>query len=584
MSDEGSTGSRPTDYDKLTDKLGGKMLDFNLKMVGLIATLLVKPLALATDVFFRKDFGERYLAQNSAALALILWGLAPKLALLWGQGLNPLLQLIYDAGLHKIAYWFYRHDCTNAFGFLIGCAYGFMAVRNITQTRRRSASGQIWYSMSRGGSVFGVENQSRDLLLAFGAIVILGLFAPSLGLLFFISRIVSYQVEASQQAAFYNRYLDAMDAKVQAEYLQRALDKGEPPDDTDGLYCPLPKAFKGEYRQRVARVVAGGPFSPGSPGPIPEKPQTRTQFASSQSSRPEPTASVPSQQADLKAAFQDAKATAAETLSQILKSKRIIRFAVIGLILVALVAVGIPVFRFIQSQSSKSAIPPVAVAEQTQPPRANPSTPPPTTPQVQNQTPQSPPVVAPTADASNSAAIAQAALEAKQREEQEKAKQQAALETQRRQEEARKQAALEAEKQQARQKVFDQIKNTLVTESAQVSKFKAECETRLNSNTNKLAKLARTPRKKLTEFNDTALQNFPKALQEQETMLTHFQDLLKQLADNPDSDTRQINDQIKTYIAAAQDTRQKFTATLNDLDIDIANAPKKASLPFLKLN
>jgi hypothetical protein len=352
--------------------------------VGLIATLLVKPLALATDVFFRKDFGERYLAQNSAALALILWGLAPKLALLWGQGLNPLLQLIYDAGLHKIAYWFFRHDCTNAFGFLIGCAYGFMAVRNITQTRRRSASGQIWYSMSRGGSIFGIENKARDLLIAFGAVAILGLLAPSLALLFFISRLVSYQVEASQQAAFYNRYLDAMDAKVQAKYLRRALDKGEPPDDTDGLYCPLSKAFKGEYRQRVARVVAGGPFDASVADAVAEKPQTRPQFATAQSSRPEPASSVPSQQADLKAAFQDAKATAAETLSRILRSKRIIRLTVIGLILVALVAVSIPVFRFIQSQSSKSAIPPVAVAEQTQPPRANPATPPPTAPHLQN--------------------------------------------------------------------------------------------------------------------------------------------------------------------------------------------------------
>jgi hypothetical protein len=199
-----------------------------------------------------------------------------------------------------------------------------------------------------------------------------------------VALLVSYQVEASQQAAFYNRYLDAMDAKVQAKYLRRALDKGEPPDDTDGLYCPLSKAFKGEYRQRVARVVAGGPFDASVADAVAEKPQTRPQFATAQSSRPEPASSVPSQQADLKAAFQDAKATAAETLSRILRSKRIIRLTVIGLILVALVAVSIPVFRFIQSQSSKSAIPPVAVAEQTQPPRANPATPPPTAPHLQN--------------------------------------------------------------------------------------------------------------------------------------------------------------------------------------------------------
>ena len=575
MSDEGSTGSRPTDYEKLTDKLGGKLLDFNLKMMGLGATLLVKPLALATDVFFRKDFGERYLTNNSAAVAAILWTMAALYGsyLVW-PGNNPVLEVIDMAGFHKLSWWFHGHDFTKTLGWIIAIPYMCMAGRNVIQARRRSASGQIWYSMSRGASVFGVESQPRDLLLAFGAVVILGLFAPSLALLFFISRLVSYQLEASQQTALYNRYLDAMDAKIQAEYLQRALDKGEPPGFTDGLYCPLPKDFKGEYRQRVARVVAGGPFDAGVM--TPDKPQARQQSATAQSSRPQPAA-MPGQQADLKAAFQDATGTAKETLSTILRSKRIIRFAVIGLILVALVAVGIPVFRLIQSRTKQSPVAPVAA----QPPGANSAAPAQPSSKVQNQ---SQPLVAPAAQPDNSAALAQAALEAQRRQDEEKAKAQAALEAQKRQQEQQKQAALEAEKQQARQKVFDDIRNSLAAESAQVSKFKAECEARLNSNTNKIANLARTPKKKLTELNDTALQNFPKALQEQETMLSHFQDLLKPLADNPESDPHQINDQIKTYIASVEDTRQKITTTLANLDTDISNAPKKTLIPFLNFN
>ncbi len=218
-----------------------------------------------------------------------------------------------------------------------------------------------------------------------------------------------------------------------------------------------------------------------------------------------------------------------------------------------------------------------------QPPSANSAAPAQPSSKVQNQTQQSPPVVAPAVKTDNSAALAQAALEAQRRQDEEKAKAQAALEAQKRREEQQKQAALEQQKLEENQRIYEQIKTTLAAEAAQVSKFKAQCQTRLDNNTNKIAGVARSARKTLNQFNDTARANFPKALQEQENMLNHFQGLLPSLSSDPQSDPRQFGDQMTNYIAAIEDTRQKFTTALNDLDTDISNAPKRTVIPFLNI-
>jgi DMSO/TMAO reductase YedYZ heme-binding membrane subunit len=59
-------------YEKLNDTLDKKMLDFNLKILGLAASLLFRPLALASEPFFRKNMGERYFTGTTAAIAAVL--------------------------------------------------------------------------------------------------------------------------------------------------------------------------------------------------------------------------------------------------------------------------------------------------------------------------------------------------------------------------------------------------------------------------------------------------------------------------------------------------------------------------------
>ena len=587
MNDDRSTGSRSTSYDKLTDELDKKMLNFTLKMTGLLATLIVKPLALATDVFFRKDFGERFLTGNSLVVSWFLWAAASHTSSIWGGQENLTVQWLWKHGFHKIAQWLIDHDYSVTIGWFMIMASGFMGGRSLFYTRTRAATGQMWYSLSRGASIFGNENKLRDIIIAAVAVGILSLFSPGLALLFAVSRIVSYQMEARQQSAFYNRYLDAMDAKIQAEYLQRALDKGEPPVNTEGLYCPLPKGFKGEHRQRVARVVAGGPFNPSATQDRPQPPQS---FPPPRGGEPAPAAVVLPKEVAMQSALQDARNTAAETLASILKSKRIIRFAVVGLILLAVVAVATPVARFIHAQMSRPAA--VAAAAPAQPTKPIPA---------------ALPVVAPNtksaAEISNSAALAQAALDAQKRQEAEKqaaleaqkreeqAKAAAALEAQKRQEaerlaalelqkqqEKERAAALELQKQQETARVVEQVKTALADQEAQRAKLLADCETRLANNTNKIAKVATASRKTLQQNNDVLKEKIETALKTEDDSFKHMEGLLPPLAPNPQPDPRLIGVELTNYMAKVEKVRQQLTGMLADQDTDISNAPPQRGL------
>jgi hypothetical protein len=471
-------------------------------------------------------------------------------------------------------------------GWFMIMASGFMGGRSLFYTRTRAATGQMWYSLSRGASIFGNENKLRDIMIAAVAVGILSLFSPGLALLFAVSRIVSYQMEARQQSAFYNRYLDAMDAKIQAEYLQRALDKGEPPVNTEGLYCPLPKGFKGEHRQRVARVVAGGPFNPGA---TPERPHPPQSFPPPKGGEPAPAAVVLPQEVAMQSALHDARNTAAETLSSILRSKRIIRFAVVGLILLAVVAVATPVTRFIHAQMNRPA---AVVAAPAQPAKPIPAALPVAAPDTKSA-----------AEISNSAALAQAALDAQKRQEAEKqaaleaqkreeqAKEQAALEAQKRQEaerlaalelqkqqEKERAAALELQKQQETARVVEQVKTALADQEAQRAKLLADCETRLANNTNKIAKVATASRKTLQQNNDVLKEKIETALKTEDDSFKHMEGLLPPLAPNPQPDPRLIGVELTNYMAKVEKVRQQLTGMLADQDTDISNAPPQRGL------
>lgn len=554
-------------YERFTDSLDRKILDFNLKMLGLLAALLLKPLANATEPLFRKNLGERYLTPMGAFVSFCLWSLVKKLAdaTPYSFQVTPLQESLNRAQCYDAANWVHTYNLSGKVGWLITAVYGVMAWRSLIAAGLRRKTGQPWYSMSRGESVFGSENKIRDIIISVVASLILLDVAPPAGALFLVSRFLSYYLEARQQSSIYNQYLDAMDAKIQNEYLQRALDQGEPPSATEGLYCPLPRGMKGEPRARVARVVAGGPFE----GDEPEtgrEPQKQKPNPTTPKNEPVFAASVRSVAPLIKKAFRTGMELAKQIPSLVLKFKRIQRYGSVGLLVVAWSAAGIALFRSIESRRNQPVLASQATSAAAQPPKVSSTLPTQPISDARFQPQETPPVVTPAVATQNSAAVAQAALEAQQRQEAEK---EMAL------------AALELKKRQERKTAFEQMDNTITAQSAQLSKFKADCVSRLDNNTNKVAALSWFRRKRFKKDNDSNRAYILAVLQQEEDILNKSQIALRINAANPKSSPQRCNDQMTAYYAQMDKNHQQLTAILDAFDAGIAKyVPARDSSSF----
>ena len=236
----------------------------------------------------------------------------------------------------------------------------------------------------------------------------------------------------------------------------------------------------------------------------------------------------------------------------------------------------------------------LAVSQQTQPPNV--------TPPVTTQS-APPPVVAPVAKTVDPAiaenakqevlrleerAKAQAALEIQKQQEKEKAaaleaqkreeaEQQAALEAQRRQE-AERRAALQQQKREERAKLIGQINTTLTNQTALLSKYYTDCQTRLDNNTIKLAKIAPSSRPSLTSNNDEFRLRLVKNVQIEQTSLDNVQKDMQALGSHPQFDPRILQEQLTNYIAGMESRHKNALSILDELDTAIANAPKKWTL------
>lgn len=245
-------------YDRLNDHLDKKIIDFNLKAMGFLSSLLFKPLATATDPFFRKNLGERYFTGFSAFFGAVLWFLAGRLGSVADPVLETVAMQVNSRPLFAFIEWANRHHLSSWIGWIVLIAFAFLAWSNLNASSKRQISGEPWHSMSRGESIWGREDRARDLwIVGIVGLLLLLLCAP-VGLLFLVSRVLSYHLIAQEQASIYARFLDARDAQIENDHLMRALDVGAPPRLTEGLYGPLHKKFKGDHRKNIARVAASG--------------------------------------------------------------------------------------------------------------------------------------------------------------------------------------------------------------------------------------------------------------------------------------------------------------------------------------
>ena len=229
-----------------------------------------RQLSTASQPFFRKDMGERYLSSGSLAGGAMLWGLATFVALMLPVLRSAASPLCYLAGLYRLGMLFQHWTVT----LLVGGVLVFFHIKfgreSIALMAKYRADGTPYHTQSRGTPRWGKEGIAVGTAITF----VLLLFDMPAGILFAVSCAVSAKLAAEQEAAIYARYLDALDQKIEQEYLESAL-LGKCPTEITQLTKPLPAHMNSDLRNNIAaaavgrsvKIVAKGPKSAGSQGP-----------------------------------------------------------------------------------------------------------------------------------------------------------------------------------------------------------------------------------------------------------------------------------------------------------------------------
>jgi hypothetical protein len=507
--DKSPESSIPSHFDKLSDTLDHKMLDFNLKLLGVLSAILFKPAAVATEPFFRKNMGERYFTYTNAVLASLIW-----------LGLMALSKLFSFAG--ELDFEPGRTAShAEVIGGLFQAVFLVLAGANLAAARQRQKKGIRWHSMCRGESLFGSEGPIRDWIITVVVVVVLFKFHAALFAAFFLlSRIFSEYLEQQRQRSRYNRYLDIMDAQIESEHLQQTLAKGPAPMVTDGIYCPLPGSFQGEHREKVARVVAGTFSAPDvAAAPAASSPEAKA------ANMPNPLNQWTGQTKKVVLALYAA-----------IGLKRLVLGGMIILLVAVIWAWGIP---FVKSHHFHRNPPVVASAPSPQPAKQ--------------------------ADVISAASAPQIKIQAAG-DEQKKIQQQ-------QHEEQARVAAQEEQRITERNLTIEQIKQALDNELSQVTNFKTACLLIVNGNTNRIAKVSSSSRNALAQRNNDERRQDLAELEKQERVLTHDQQSVQDLISNANTDAQLFFNQVKVAIGSMQNDRQQITASLEALDSDISKTP-----------
>jgi hypothetical protein len=473
--------------DDLNKSVDNKILDFNFKAVGFLAAVFYKPLATASDPFFRKNMGERYFTSTSLGLGAFLY-LAASACSKLTDGLFQLLAKALNqdflVGLLEQASKYY---VSTLVGAAVTLAFFVLGRMNLRAVARRQATGEVWHSMSRGESITGQENPTKDRNFLVLVAIILFCLAPLVGLLFVVSRILSLSLVAKEQASIYARYLDAMDAKISAEYLERALRDGEPPRITQGLYGPLPAHFKGQHRANVAHLGAGGgvPVRVAVAPGIGQAPATASVSSAAPSSPQTPTAVEP---------FPAKPDVAQPTMSAKTKGR-------VVLFLVAIILVAGASYMIQMWHGSLSSLHPVAVVNQSAPATHSPE---PTTPPTESTQPakiQEPLPTSITAQEIPDQPAVSHVVDSVQLPAPAQPTQTAAVDP----ELQRKQAAEQVEQERLQKETaqtIEQMQQMIREQAGILASFKTNYEAKYVANSNRIQSLRPNGKKELTHYND----------------------------------------------------------------------------------
>jgi hypothetical protein len=211
-------------------------------------------LSTASEPLLRKDMGERYLDSGKLVGGCLIWAVATLIALsmpFFRSAAGIIFEVMGNAGAaHLFQSWFLTLTIGGALVF-VNYRYGIESIALMAKYR---ADGTPYHTMSRGIPRWG--NETMKVTLGIAAVLLI--FNLPAGILFLASCAMSAKLASEQQAAIYARYLDALDAKIEQEYLEDAI-LGQCPTEITQLSKPLPPDMNSDLRTNIAAAAVGRP-------------------------------------------------------------------------------------------------------------------------------------------------------------------------------------------------------------------------------------------------------------------------------------------------------------------------------------
>ena len=263
--------------DKMISPVEKQINQFNKKAAGAAWGWFKRTLGTASEPFFRKGMGERYFTGDGYVGGAMIWIIATIVACMF-PAFGSLAALIFE-GLHLyrlagMCHYLIFPLATGGGLLFLHFKYGGESIALMQKYR---AEGTAYHTMSRGTPRWGNENG------AFRLVIVATLLAFNLptGVLFIAACMMSSKIAGEQQAAIYSRYLDALDQKVEQEYMEDAI-LGKCPTEITYLCKPLDASLNAELRNNIAAAAVGKPVKI-----VAQPPKPRAGFTPSMNVSPE---------------------------------------------------------------------------------------------------------------------------------------------------------------------------------------------------------------------------------------------------------------------------------------------------------
>jgi len=534
--------------------------------LGTLVTTILSPLTTATEPLFRKKLGERYFHFGSVIGGGSLWGFA-----IWFGSSNGSIFKGYSTIYGwKIGSFLRDFDGNLWLGIPLIVLFMLLGVTEIQETIKRQQAGELWHSRSRGESRFGSENAIRDGIIKVALGLVLLMFATMVGVMFIASWFLREKFSELERKRAYSRYLDAVDAQIEANFLFGAMLNATPPGENYGLHAPLPKGFTGKYRENIARAGSGMELPPLFDGqqPIREaSPNLETPVivhATPQNSgatagehlAAEPPTPAESQSTALQqsqSAKEAAPRTPIEILVRYLISKRpgIFGFAVLAVFF--FLVVGGAVYHFTKAKGSSPAPVPGGAAKVVEPQKPKlavvPVVP---APVVQVTVPEPPPIVATPSEPKPQVSAEDAANAAK--------------------------AMAAAEKARQDEVLLGKIKSLIDGEADKIAKFKTDGETKLADNDAQIKAVSFFRRGNLTKANNIIKARFEGLLTSQEETIPIFLAQLPFIGKPKQMTHQEFITKLESILVAMEKDRMLVLSSIDEVTAGITKKAVRRAL------